>query len=362
MPPNCTLAPNCVKAIADGTYPTVFNNDTVDAAFGITAPIFLDELFPNGIFVQSVQVPNSDERGVKTNSDQMVTSFSSKSEIGLNLSLDHTSVSFMGYLAPANAIDVSNSNTPQAVDPTNPVPASNYRVVASVDQLGRFRFTKTNAYSGNNGRAAILNNTGGANVYYTTGNAGNWWQPATGRRHRRRRRADHHGFDPIAAVPAGGSRCADAAWLLQRLRVRRQSRQVGKDNNFRGMTVFENVLYFTKGIGGTAWTPCTSWTPAGRGLPEWHRRAHPGASCRPPDAFNPADRGDPGIPSEHVRPEGLQDRTRQGRNRPSRSGSGSPTPTTLYVADEAPATTPSRVFYLHRRPPRRRRRACRSGC
>jgi hypothetical protein len=32
----------CAKAIADGTYPTVFNNapSTVDGSFGVTAPIF----------------------------------------------------------------------------------------------------------------------------------------------------------------------------------------------------------------------------------------------------------------------------------------------------------------------------------
>jgi hypothetical protein len=63
------------------------------------------------------------------------------------------------------------------VDPTNPVPGQFYRVVAQVDQHGKFSFTKTNAYSGNNGRAAILNNNGGANLFYTSGNAGNGGNP-----------------------------------------------------------------------------------------------------------------------------------------------------------------------------------------
>ena len=71
----------------------------------------------------------------------------------------------MGYLAPIDALDVSNSNTPFVVDSTNPVSASYYRVVAQVDQHGKFQFTKTNAYSGNNGRAAILNNINGATIY-----------------------------------------------------------------------------------------------------------------------------------------------------------------------------------------------------
>ena len=52
-----------------------------------------------------------------------------------------------------------------------------YRAVAQVDQHGKFHFTKTNAYSGNNGRAAILNNSDGANVLYLAGNAGNGADP-----------------------------------------------------------------------------------------------------------------------------------------------------------------------------------------
>jgi len=127
LPPNCTPA-NCVAATADGTYPTVFNNALVDASFGVTSEIMLDELLPNGDLVQSVEVPNSSQHGVTTNVDQMVTSFSSKSEIALNLSLGHDAMSFMGYLSPTSTIDVSNSNTPDVVDPTNPVPGTNFRV------------------------------------------------------------------------------------------------------------------------------------------------------------------------------------------------------------------------------------------
>jgi hypothetical protein len=73
----------------------------------------------------------------------MVTSFSSKSELALNLSTDNQFVTFMGYLAPINALDVSNSNTPGVLDPTNPVPGQYSRVVAQVDGKGKFRFTKS---------------------------------------------------------------------------------------------------------------------------------------------------------------------------------------------------------------------------
>jgi len=79
----------------------------------------------------------------------MVTSFSSKSELALNLSTDNTYLTFMGYLAPINAVDVSNSNTPAVVDPTNPVGGSSYRVVRASRSKRNSVFTATNAYSGN---------------------------------------------------------------------------------------------------------------------------------------------------------------------------------------------------------------------
>jgi hypothetical protein len=249
LPPGCTPG-NCVTATADGTYPTVFNNVLVDASFGITAPILIDEMLivPSGDVVQTIQVPNSSEKGVKTTTDQMVTSFSSKSEIGLNLSLDRNSVSFMGYLAPSSTIDVSNSNTPDVVDPTNPVPGTDFRVVASVDQLGQFHFTKTNAYSGNNGRAAILNNTNGANVYYTTGNAGNGSNPqpngvivgAGAQIMTPSKLALAQQPDPGQPTPVGSFSVTELG---------DKADKVGKDTNFRGLTVFNNVIYTTKGSG-----------------------------------------------------------------------------------------------------------------
>src|SRR6202035_116869 len=175
LPPNCSLAncPTPVTAVVGSAYPLVWNIDTVDGSFGITSKIFLDQMTPSGLVFASLEAPNSSQNGVPPTKDQMVTSFSSKSEVALNLSTDGSQLTFMGYLAPIGAIDVSNYNTPGVVDPTNPVGESVYRVVAQIDQHGKFRFTNTNAYSGNNGRAAILNNTFGANLFYTSGNAGN---------------------------------------------------------------------------------------------------------------------------------------------------------------------------------------------
>jgi hypothetical protein len=57
-------------------------------SFGITAKSLLDEITPTGWLVNSREVPHSSQRQITVNSDQMVTSFSSKSEIALDLSTD----------------------------------------------------------------------------------------------------------------------------------------------------------------------------------------------------------------------------------------------------------------------------------
>ena len=113
LPPGCTGS-NCVTATADGNYPEVFNNALVDGSFGVTSRIFLDELTPSGVPLATITVPPG----------RLVTSFSSKSELALNLSPDGSTLSFMGYVAKPADLDVSNSNTPGVIDPTNPVPSA----------------------------------------------------------------------------------------------------------------------------------------------------------------------------------------------------------------------------------------------
>ena len=245
LPPGCAPA-NCVSAITDGTYPYVWNNAQVDGSFGITAKIILDQLTPSGIPINSLEVPNSSQRGIRSTSDQMVTSFSSKSELALNSSTDGRSVSFMGYLAPIDTLDVSNSNTPGVVDPTNPVPGIYYRVVAQIDATGKLHFTATNAYSGNNGRAAILNAEDG--VLYAAGNAGNGSNP-----------------QPNGVILGAGAQIltpqvdllvAQSPGLptpvgsFNVTQLGDKPDKIGKDTNFRGLTIFNNVIYYTKGSGG----------------------------------------------------------------------------------------------------------------
>ena len=180
LPPNCAATTGGCGAPSgapnDGTYPTVWNNDLYDGSFGITSKIFLDEITPFGWVIDTLPVPAEPTRR-GSSADHLVTSFSSKSEIALNLSNDGRFITFMGYVAPVNTLDVSNSNTPGAVDPTNPVGTEYARAVAQVDADGVFRFTETNAYSGNNGRAAIQSDSRGVDLFYTAGNAGNGANP-----------------------------------------------------------------------------------------------------------------------------------------------------------------------------------------
>jgi hypothetical protein len=180
--------------------------------------------------------------------DQMVGSFSSKSEGALNLSTDGQYVTFLGYLSAIDTLDVSNSNTPAVVDPTNPVPGQYYRVVAQVDQRGKFRFMETNAYSGNNGRAAILNNSGGADVLYASGNAGNGSNPqpdgiiiGAGAQILSPQIKALVAQDPSLPTPLGSFNITQ---------VGLKPDKVGKDTNFRGLTIFGNAVYLTKGSGG----------------------------------------------------------------------------------------------------------------
>jgi hypothetical protein len=272
LPPNCekTTAGCPTPSVAqyDGTYPTVFNNDIADSNFGITSKIYLDQISLLGFRINSIEVPNSDER-LNTNADHLVTSFSSKSEIALNLSTSGKYLSFMGYVAPVNSVDVSNSNTPMVIDPTNPDGIENYRAAARVDANGNFTFTETNAYSGNNGRAAIYNDD--VDAFYTAGNAGNGNNPqpngvvlgagAQWIPHTNALEADQNPGTPMPLASFSVTELGDKA------------DKVGKDDNFRGLTIFNNVVYFTKGSGSngvdTVYFVDTTGTacPKGVGLP-----------------------------------------------------------------------------------------------
>ena len=43
-----SVAVTCSTATNDGTFPTIFNNGAADGSFGVTSPIFLDQMTDDG--------------------------------------------------------------------------------------------------------------------------------------------------------------------------------------------------------------------------------------------------------------------------------------------------------------------------
>ncbi len=240
-----SVAVTCAPATANGTYPGVFNNDAADGSFGVTSPIFLDDITTDGQTLETLPIP----------SDQIVTSFSSKSELSLNRSLDGKSITFVGYrggpgfLTAPNQLDVSNSNTPGVVDPSNPVVSQYYRSVAEVDADGHLTITEGNAYSGNNGRAAIKANW----TYYLVGNDNN------GGLSKSQLSKTQVGVNLVNStgaellVPGQTPPLPPDINKIGDFEVTQvgytTADKPGKDNNFRGLTIFNNTMYVTKGSG-----------------------------------------------------------------------------------------------------------------
>lgn len=269
----------CGYASDNGEYPNlhdnhnVWNNANTDGSFGVSSPIVLWDLSTDGALLGALPVPG----------DEIVTSFSSKSELALNRSADGRSLTFMGYrggpgcptltLNPTtnvltqgtnvgptsptapNLLDVSASNTPGLCDPTNPAvasyagannPTAYYRAVAEVDARGNIVYTDGDAYSGDNSRASILAGNG---LYYSVGNDNN------GGLSKKQMSETQLGFDlshstgaelffPGAAPLVPPNNNMISYFLLS------PGDKPGKDTNFRGMTIFNDTLYVAKGSGG----------------------------------------------------------------------------------------------------------------
>jgi hypothetical protein len=348
LPPNCanTIGP-CVAATNNGVYPFVFNNVIPDPSFGITSKIFLDQITPFGFLLNSLEVPNSSLNTVRTESNQLVTSFSSKSEIALNLSTDGKLLTFMGYVAPINTIDASNSNTPAAIDPTNPVGINFLRAVATVNRNGKFTFTETNAYSGNNGRAAILNNSNGANFFYTAGNAGNGANPqpngivlGAGAQFIDPSIAPESFQTPVAPTPL-------ASFSVTELGDKAD--KIGKDDNFRGLTIFNDVVYFTKGSGSNGVNTVYFVDTTGAACPKGIGVPAVGATVPiAPLAFDPTKLQTIGLPNNMCILAGFPTALAKNLTTPEAPfGLWFANADTLYVADEGDQFASDTTLYTH---------------
>ena len=242
------------RAVAGNSYVTTWNNESVDASYGVTSPILLQDLdAKTGTVLHTIAVPP----------DQVVTSFPSKSELGLHLTkdIDGTHLTFVGYgLAGVGALDVSNSDAVPGQDPTNPVTVafgSHYafpRTIVSMDASGDFSYTPTNDYGGNNGRSALLASNG---LYYTVGNANNGNAATFGSasNHTTPDVTETTGVEVVTPLNNASISAASQAAVSAEIDPKVQlvfggkTDKPGKDNNFRGITEYNGALYFTKGSG-----------------------------------------------------------------------------------------------------------------
>ncbi len=250
----------------------VWNNANTDSNFGVSSPIVLWDLSTDGAFLGALHVP----------SNEIVTSFSSKSELALNRSADGRSLTFMGYrggpgcpvltldpttniltqgtnvgpISPTapNLLDVSASNTPGLCDPTNPAvasyagapnPTAYYRSIAEVDAWGHILYTDGDAYSGDNSRGVVKADNW---LYYTVGNDNNSGlsKKQVGETQLGFNLSHSTGaelFVPGAAplVPPDNNMISYFVFAGDK---------PGKDTNFRGVTIFDDTLYVAKGSGG----------------------------------------------------------------------------------------------------------------
>ncbi len=263
--------------VSDDNYVTVWNNASVDGNFGVTSPINLADIEPqSGHVFGTLQVPT----------DQVVTSFPSKSELALNFTRDANGAHLVlqGYAGSiagrpgVGALDVSNADAVSGQDPTNPVTAffgdSHFfhRTIVALDDKNNFSYTPTENYGGDNGRAALLGSNG---LYYTVGNSNagaagtfgaigcnspsqttskvNCTSPdvteTTGVEVVNPINAPIASVTPAIPVAAGGSGSAEVNPLLQFFLSNGKVDKAGKDDNFRGITEYNGALYFTKGSG-----------------------------------------------------------------------------------------------------------------
>jgi len=351
LPPNCAATMGGCSAPSgapnDGTYPSVWNNVIYDASFGITSKIFLDQMTQFGWTINTLEVPANPAKGGANLADHLVTSFSSKSELALNLSNDGRYVTFMGYVAPVNTIDASNSNTPGAIDATNPVGTEFLRAVAQVDSAGHFQFTETNAYSGNNGRAAIQNDSHGVDLIYTVGNAGNGANPQPNGIILGAGAQILSPANTAEAAQVPGAPTPVASFSVTELGAKAD--KIGKDDNYRGLTIFNNVLFFTKGSGSngvnTVYFVDTTGSacPTGVGLPAPHAQLP-----KAPLTFAVANLQTAGLPDNVCILAGFPET-------PNKSATVTAFPfglwfansQTLYVADEGDGFTGGADLYTH---------------
>ncbi|HXP32335.1 MAG TPA: hypothetical protein VN832_14670 [Stellaceae bacterium] len=234
------------------TYPEIFNDPNVS---GIQGTIFLDTYRPEPFapLLQSLPLTALSQAS-GAGAPIITTSFSSKSEGSLHLSVDGRFLTYMGYNGAPGAEGVSNSETTLLAAQIQPLPAGTAlfdRAIALVKYDGSVAVSDENyAFSGDNPRGAI---TVDGTQFYMAGNADsteNKTPAGTG-----------PGFTvgvryglPGAVTP-GTPNSTQLATYLASDRPDESTKQHVKDNNWRGIGIFNDAkgnptLYVSKGSGG----------------------------------------------------------------------------------------------------------------
>jgi hypothetical protein len=203
---------------------------------GIQGQIFLDQFNPTMAFssaVSTIALPS----GTLANPG-ITSSFSSKSEGALMRSVNGQYLTYIGYQAAAGLQGVSNSYTPGSNLAGNTSPTYN-REVALITNQGSISLTpETNAYSGDNPRAAITVN---GKQFYMAGNADST--------------IAKDGTGPGTTIGArygtpGSNTSIQLGKYFAADRPEESAKQHVKDNNWRGIGIYNGNLYVSKGSGG----------------------------------------------------------------------------------------------------------------
>ena len=215
-------------------YPFIFDDPNIS---GILGSVHIDQCLPLPGLPLIDTLPLSG----------LATSFSSKSEGALMPSPSGAFLAYMGYQGPIGAQGVSNSyTTGPGTNLQPPVTPTYDREVALIKADGTVTLqNESNAYSGDNPRAAI---TVDGTQFYMVGNS------------------DSTTFK--TGCPGGASSCGPGLTIGARIGApgSNVSNQLGiyaaadrpdesvkqhvKDNNFRGVGIYNGNLYVSKGSGG----------------------------------------------------------------------------------------------------------------
>jgi hypothetical protein len=223
-------------------FPQIFNDPNIS---GIQGNIFLDyyEPSPGASLLSTLPLTTA---AIKQGQPIITTSFSSKSEGSLHLSLDGHYLTYMGYNGAAGLEGVSNSETtsPNA-QITGAAPPFYDRAVALIRYDRTVTVTKQDfAYSGDNPRGAI---TLDGNEFYMAGNADSTTN-------------GNGSTGPGLTIGVrlglpGSTNSIQLGTYIANDRPDETAKQHIKDNNWRGIGIFADAngnqnLYVSKGSGG----------------------------------------------------------------------------------------------------------------